>query len=382
MVQRIKKGRNGLIRNNNMKAHKPYCKQGHEYTEKNTYFTSKGSINCRTCDRIRKADRRGAKKETEVAGFPTFGKEVYLSNPWEATPEVPVVETEPEEELKVPKKLLNKELPFENQRVIPFWPSNGMFVDGDNHFPVADPVVTNAKLKFVQDMKPSLWVNVGDLLDFWLASRFNKEANRLFGEYGSRLQDEIDSARTYVDEICDIVKQAHFIPGNHEHRHERLIDVNPALHGLRALGWKNIFQYPANFYTHAYGTRLKVNEAPLFLVHGDQIVPDRVSAPAQYMLQKRVNQTTIFGHTHKASEAYRTGYDENREPIIYGAINSGHGCLVQEQTYAGPEPDWQHAFCYVEFFHHNNKPRFSIHLIKVIDGCFKFRGKLYDGNVL
>jgi predicted phosphodiesterase len=301
---------------------------------------------------------------------------------WQRPAEIPApaAEVEPEAPVRVPHGLRPKDRPLESQATIPLWPKRGIFVDSDNHFPIADPLVTAAKLAFVRDMKPSLWLNLGDLIDDWLASRFEKEASRLFGGYGARLQEEIDSARPYVEAVCSIVEQAHWIPGNHEHRQERLIDANPSLHGLRALGWREIFQFPANFIAHPYGARLRVNRLPLYAVHGDQIVPERVVAPAQYMLQKRVNQTTLFGHTHKAAEAYRTGYDENREPIIYGAINTGHGSLTVEQRYAGPEPDWQHAFAWIDCYEVDGKARFSTHLIKIIDGRFSWGGTLYDGR--
>lgn len=307
---------------------------------------------------------------------------VTPGDPWQKPAEIPSAAIDaPADDhgLVVPRSLRPKDRPPENQSAIPSLPRR-MFVDSDNHFPIADPLVTAAKLAFVRDVKPDLWVNLGDLLDFWLASRFPKEAKRLFGPYGAQLQEEIDSARPYVEAVCSIVKQAHWIPGNHEQRHERLIDANPSQYGLRALGWKSILEYPENFVVHPYGTRLKINRAPLYCVHGDQIVPERVVAPAMYMLNRRVNQTTLFGHTHKAAEAYRTGYDENREPIVYGAINTGHGSLVSEQTYAGPEPDWQHAFSYVEFYEADGKVRFSVQLIKIIDGRFSWNGTVYDGR--
>src|ERR1035441_442901 len=177
----------------------------------------------------------------------------------EGVPTEHLAEVEPEIPVKVPHALRPRDKAPESQALIPLWPTRGIFVDSDNHFPTADPLVTAAKLAFVRDMKPSLWINLGDLIDDWLASRFEKEASRLFGGYGARLQEEIDSARPYVEAVCGIVEQAHWIPGNHEHRQERLIDANPSLHGLRALGWKEMFKFPANFVAHPYGTRLRVN---------------------------------------------------------------------------------------------------------------------------
>src|ERR1035441_10404109 len=182
----------------------------------------------------------------------------YVASPVRVLP-APVAEVEPEIPVKVPHALRPRDKAPESQALIPLWPTRGIFVDSDNHFPIADPLVTAAKLAFVRDMKPSLWINLGDLIDDWLASRFEKEASRLFGGYGARLQEEIGSARPYVEAVCGIVEQAHWIPGNHEHRQERLIEANQWLHGLRALGWKEMFKFPANFVAHPYGTRLRVN---------------------------------------------------------------------------------------------------------------------------
>src|ERR1039457_1597966 len=100
---------------------------------------------------------------------------------WQRPAEMPsaAIEAEHEEEpLKIHANLRPKDRPPESQNTVPFWPARGMFVDSDNHFPVADPVVHAAKLAFVRDMKPDLWINLGDLLDFWLASRFPKEIGR------------------------------------------------------------------------------------------------------------------------------------------------------------------------------------------------------------
>lgn len=296
-------------------------------------------------------------------------------DPWQRPADVP-----PEEPARIPRNVLSKERPPESQAVVPIWPTRGIFVDSDHHFPIADPCATAAKLAFVRDMKPSLWLNLGDYFDFWLASRYEKEASRLFGGYGATLQDEIESGRPYANAVCSVVDQAHFIPGNHERRHEAVINANPSMHGLRSLGWKAMLEYPANFYAHPYGTRLRVNRLPLYAVHGDQIVPERVVAPAMYMLNRRVNQTTLFGHTHKAQIANRTGYDENRAPITYAAINTGHGSLTAEQRYAGPEPDWQHAFVWIDCFEADGHARFSVHLVTIIDGRFSWGGKLYDGR--
>lgn len=281
--------------------------------------------------------------------------------------------------VKVPTSLRGKDAPPEHRASIAAWPARGIISDGDNHFPIHDPAVTAAKLAFARDVRPSVWVNTGDLLDFWPISRYDKEADRLFSGFGARLQDEIDSARPYVEEMCSIVDEAHLILGNHENRQDRLVDANPSLHGLRAIGWKRLLDYPEKFRIHPYGTILKAGALPLCFVHGDQHVPRGAKYPTHWLLANRINRTTIFGHNHKAAIAFRTGYDADG-PVTYGAVNQGHGSLTAEQKYAGPEPDWQHAFTYTEVYRDGGKARFAVHLLLVIDGKFSFNGKVYDGR--
>ena len=281
--------------------------------------------------------------------------------------------------LLLPKRTFIREVEPEPRATTVMFPERGIFCDGDNHYPISDPVVEAAKVAFLRDVKPTTWVNVGDLIDCWFISRYTKEASRLFGQYGARLQEEIDSARPYVETVCGVVSEAHYILGNHEHRQGKLISENPGLHGLRALGWKAMLEYPANLQVHPYGTRLKAGEAPLDFIHGDTI-PMGVKNKPLWILANKGNRSTIFGHSHHKAEATRTFYDEHGEPIIHGAYEQGHGSIVSEQTYVS-EPNWQPSFNYIEFWRdEHQKVRFSVHPILIIDGRFAWNGRVYDGR--
>lgn len=253
-----------------------------------------------------------------------------------------------------------------------------LLCDGDSHYPIQDPYMQAAKIKLAQDLRPEVWVNVGDQYDCWLISGHAKEAERVF-DGKARLQDEFDAAQPYWQEVSRIAKRVHYILGNHENRLARLIGVNLGLFGLRSLEWQALAGLPNRVQVHAYGTRLRVGA--MTFEHGDRIGGRfGVANPTVWLLDKKGSRNTIFGHTHSLSITYRTLYDETGAPHSYVAINQGHGSDVSKQLYVS-DPMWTHGFTVVEYFTVAGKPRFTAHPIAVVDGRFSFGGKMYDGHL-
>lgn len=252
-----------------------------------------------------------------------------------------------------------------------------VLADGDLHYSIHDRYVEAAKLAFARDIKPDAWVNVGDVYDCWLISRYEKEPERLF-DAGARLQEEFDSARPYWSEVSRIVKRAHLILGNHENRLERLVSANPGLFGLRALEWHRLAELPANVRVHAYGKRLRIGS--MTFEHGDRMGGRfGVKHPTAWLLDNRGARNTVFGHTHRVATTYRTVWDEDGNPHTYVAINQGHGSDVAKQTYQ-PEANWQHGFTLIENYTEAGKPRFTAHVIPIVNGKFSWGGRVYDGR--
>ncbi len=253
-----------------------------------------------------------------------------------------------------------------------------LIADGDLHYPISDPYVEAAKLKFAQDIKPDTWVNVGDCYDFWPISSHDKEPDRWLDGSGM-LQAEFNSAKPYWKEVCRVTKNdVHLLLGNHENRLNRLINANMGLFKLDAFEWKNMASLPDKVTVHKYGKQFKIG--PVTFEHGDRIGGRfGVQHPAFWLLQNKGNRSTIFGHTHRQNTYYRTVFDENGEPHSYVAHNQGHGSDTKKQTYAY-EPQWIHGFTLVEFYTEAGKPRFTLYPITVINGKFSFNGKVYDGH--
>lgn len=168
-----------------------------------------------------------------------------------------------------------------------------MIVNGDNHYPIQDKYVEAAKFAFARDFKPDCWVDVGDLYDCWSTSTHDKEPERWL-EPGGRLQEEFDSAKDYWKTVCQISKDIHYIPGNHENRISRLIMANPGLFGLRIFDWKKLAEIPDKVHVHNYGAYLEIGG--ITMEHGE-FTKGRfgVAHPAHWAIVNR-QRNTIFGH--------------------------------------------------------------------------------------
>jgi len=91
---------------------------------------------------------------------------------------------------------------------------------GDTHVPFHDPQAVRLVQAIVKDLKPDVILNVGDLVDCWQISRFDKDPTRR-----DALQDNIDEARAHLAEMAHLSPKSRrvLLEGNHENRLTRLI---------------------------------------------------------------------------------------------------------------------------------------------------------------
>lgn len=93
-------------------------------------------------------------------------------------------------------------------------------VYGDTHFPFQDDSALRVVLSLIKDVKPDVVLHVGDLIDCWQISRYDKDPARK-----DSLQDNIDQARAHLHQIAQIAPKARrvLLEGNHESRLSRSI---------------------------------------------------------------------------------------------------------------------------------------------------------------
>lgn len=250
-----------------------------------------------------------------------------------------------------------------------------ILVDGDLHYPDHDPYVEAAKIKFAQDWKPEAWVGVGDTYDFYSISRYVKDPARL----STFLQHEFDSAQPYIRERHRLTAgEDVYLMGNHEYRLHALICANPGLSGLRALEFRNLAELPARATVLPYKKKYRIG--PITFEHGDDIGGKMgCKNPASWYHANRGAKNVIFGHFHRFDIQDRTLWDEDGTPHMYTALAQGHGQDVSKATYMTEHP-WQHGFTAIETWQDNSKTRFTMYPIRIINGCFSWGGKVYNGR--
>jgi len=233
-----------------------------------------------------------------------------------------------------------------------------MFV-GDFHVPYHDAAALRAVLDVAKrKIAPDVVVIIGDFLDFYPLSNYDKDPSRAFS-----LDDELITARTVLDHIRSALPdpEIYYIIGNHEMRLLKFLRTRaPELHGLKELDLSNLlrlsdyrvrlvrddYDMPSDHYAIAHN---------FLAVHG-HIVRKYAGATAAAMIQEYFTNG-VSGHTHRL--AFVTHRDKSGR--TYGWVENG--CLCNLNPEYVKNPNWQQGFSFADFV----KKRYSMHIVPVID---------------
>lgn len=229
----------------------------------------------------------------------------------------------------------------------------------DQHIPFQDPGVESLTLEFIKEHQPDGIHLLGDVLDFYPLSRFDKDPQRL-----SQLQDDLDQGCDYLNEVRKR-SQAPIIwsEGNHEDRLRRYLwRQAPELAGLKGMQFEELLRLQ----------EFKVRWAPamkpykvgkLLFTHGSVVRKwSGMSAKAHH---EKYGMNVIHGHTHRLGAFYHTTYESS-----YGSWENG--CLCGLQPEYCISPDWQNGWSVVWFY----GDYFHVEQVCVIDGQYVFHGGL------
>ena len=108
---------------------------------------------------------------------------------------------------------------------------------GDMQIPFQDQDAIDLVFGFADIWQPDHVWWIGDIIDFYQISRFDKDPRRI-----NDLQRDIDKTVKVLAQGKKVTPKAnhHFIGGNHEHRLEKFKMKNSATHSLRALRMENL----------------------------------------------------------------------------------------------------------------------------------------------
>lgn len=218
---------------------------------------------------------------------------------------------------------------------------------GDTHFPFADPRALEIVGQVVSLIKPNMIIHMGDLLDCYPLSRFDKNPNRLY-----TLQDEINMGRAHLAQMRMRAPSAKFIflEGNHCDRLRRtmwntegpqaalmqLTDVQEALTWPRLLGLEEL---GIEFF--AYDQQTKQRFLPKWLLKHGTVVRQYSGYTARGEMEK-YNCSGSSGHTHRLGVYFRRDYNGN-----HCWTETGCTCLLTPEYM--DDPNWQQGCVVVTF---------------------------------
>jgi len=202
----------------------------------------------------------------------------------------------------------------------------------DFHAPYEDYRALHAVYEFAKNWKPDEIMLLGDHVDFYPLSSFNKNPDRI-----NTLQTEIDALHYHLKEMRKFHKgKITYLEGNHEYRLIRYLWKHAAeLNSLR-----NINTIPALLELDLFDIDFKVHtfRHGVLFKHGN-LVRKHSSYTAKGELEAE-GTSGITGHTHRIGSHYVT----NRNGA-HAWYEMGHLSDESKQEYMGGKvANWQKGF--------------------------------------
>lgn len=236
----------------------------------------------------------------------------------------------------------------------------------DLHVPYHCPKYIELTYKILKSAKFDGVAQLGDAIDFWQLSTYDKDPTRR-----NTIMDDVKEWEEIIVKWCRYLKpgaEIHLLEGNHCYRMSRYVarhakEIHEAVKTLPELlkiKEKNEVGH-VKIKWHKYNKWDSCKIGDLTLMHGFFF---NMHTPATNLARYRCN--TISGHTH------RVGYVTDGS---HYAVSLGHGSN-EEMTAHQPTPTgWQQAMAVVTF---DDKGKSSVEILVVKQGKVTWRGKNYQ----
>ena len=246
---------------------------------------------------------------------------------------------------------------------IKFQGTMGIFQD--THNPFQDQRVIREVELFLFELQPDLMVYPGDMSDFYLLSKFDKNPNR-----ADTLQQDLNSTAALFKRHREGMPNTRmiFTLGNHEDRLRRYLWSNsPALASLDCLTIEGLYKLRENEIECVDYEEGILFNGNFMVTHGD-LIRAHSGYTAKGMSDKH-GGSGICGHSHRGGNSLKT----NRFGV-YGWWENY--CLCDLDLDYVSHPNWQQGFSVVTDIHE----RFWIEPIQIIHRKFIYGGKTYGSG--
>lgn len=231
----------------------------------------------------------------------------------------------------------------------------------DIHIPFQDENALRIVKNFASSFEPDNVFLIGDLLDFYSISTFDKNPERV-----NELQNDIDVGFEVLSELREILPESRivYLEGNHENRLTRYLWKHPEIANLRALNIENLLQLKS--LNISYKTMKDTVTFHKFLIEHGDLVRKYSGYTARCQMEKR-GISGISGHSHRLSTHYLTNMAGDHVWVE-------NGCLCSRNPeYIVGLPNWQQGFS-VGYWK-KGKERFSIEQICITHGKAVYAGQ-------
>ena len=243
----------------------------------------------------------------------------------------------------------------------------------DQHFPIHSQPAVNVVLKAIEQVKPDVFINLGDVGEWESVSAWKyKKIKQPPLEYQLPLINEeiklVNEGLDQFDEVLDKVKcsERYICAGNHDEWLDAFVERYPYMTDYtfrKACRWKE-----RGYKYLEYNEPLKIGKAAF--IHG--------AFATTYHAKKHLEtygENIIYGHTHDVQRHTLTK--------LGGTIGSwAMGCLKdmsrgKNKWRRGRLHNWCHAFGVIHWFKDNN---FRLEVVEIHKGKTTLWGEEINGN--
>lgn len=216
--------------------------------------------------------------------------------------------------------------------------------------------------RFAKNLKPDKLFILGDYIDCYSISRFDRNPERI-----TNLQSEFNQGKEILWQIRDIIDgEIIFIAGNHEDRLRKFLWNNPVLNGCISLEDKlNFNNLDIKFYE--YGKNF-IYKDKLIYTHGNKV--NKYSAYTAKNLLDDLGLSVISGHTHRLGMHYKTDYGGAKVGVENGCLCNFDNAM---EWFRKETIDWQRGISVIKW----HEDRFNIQQICIPKDLFIIYGKYY-----
>lgn len=240
-----------------------------------------------------------------------------------------------------------------------------MAVLNDSHNPFQDQRVLREVELFLGELQPDMVIYPGDMGDFYLLSKFDKNPQR-----AGRLQEDLGSTAALFRRHRALMPNARmiFCKGNHEDRLRKFLwSKSPALASLDCLTVEGLYKLEdskVECVDYEEGVLINGN---FMVTHGD-LIRAHSAYTAKGMSDKH-GGSGIHGHSHRGGNSLK----RNRFGV-YGWWENF--CLCDLEPDYVQNPNWQQGFSLVHF----KRERFWVEQLQIIQRKFIYGGKTYGSG--